>query len=417
MKNRKWLIAGILVLAELALCGAIVGLSWLGIARAQAGDVSWRFFSVDAISAEADDEQRLAVDGPATLSVEDPNGNIVITGGEGDEIVIQAHKTAWGPNQAEAEAALARLKLNITQNGNQVTVRVEQPSKVVIVGTSRSDRVDFTITVPTETAATVNTDFGDVTLSATTGDADLQTNFGQVSVTDVAGDLSLRSDFGEVTLENITAGTVTAHSNSGAIKLAQVAAGDAVDVSSDFGLIWFEDGQAGSLLADTNSGEVKLTDLAVSGDLTAHSDFGSLTLERVGAEAYDLSTNSGEITVNGASRSVKAHSDFGNVVVTNGEAVTLDLKTNSGSVTFSGSLGDGPHTLSSDFGSVTLSLPEGAALTFDLQTDFGKIRSAFPITTHGDLDTDHWVGTINGGGASLTAKTNSGDISLEILNP
>ena len=131
MKNRKWLIAGILILAELTLCGAIVGLSWLGIAQAQAGNVSWRFFSVDATSAEADEEQRLAVDGPATLSIENPNGNIVITGGEGDEIVIQAHKTAWGPNQAEAEAALARLKLNISQNGNQVTVRVEQPSKAI----------------------------------------------------------------------------------------------------------------------------------------------------------------------------------------------------------------------------------------------------------------------------------------------
>jgi hypothetical protein len=34
----------------------------------------------------------------------------------------------------------------------------------------------------------------------------------------------------------------------------------------------------------------------------------------------------------------------------------------------------------------------------------------------GDLDQKHWVGMINGGGASLTIEVNSGNITLEILS-
>ena len=33
------------------------------------------------------------------------------------------------------------------------------------------------------------------------------------------------------------------------------------------------------------------------------------------------------------------------------------------------------------------------------------------------IDVSRWQGTINGGGASLTVKTNSGSITLDILNP
>jgi DUF4097 and DUF4098 domain-containing protein YvlB len=153
----------------------------------------------------------------------------------------------------------------------------------------------------------------------------------------------------------------------------------------------------------------------VSGIVIAKSDFGEVTLSKVEAGSYDLDTSSGEITLEGASGAVKAHTDFGNIEVTEAEAVTLDLNTDSGAITFAGSLGDGPHILKTDFGSVNLSLPEETALDFDLSTDFGKIKSDFPITIQGEQEQTHWQGTINGGGESLTAETSSGDISIEIL--
>jgi len=395
----KWLVAGGLMLALFALCAGIVAVLWFSVARLNASGVNWRVFSADTVSAEADEEQRFTVNGPPALSVENAAGEVTVTGGEGDEIVVAAHKTAWGPTQAEAEAALAALKVTITQNGNAVTVRVEQPEKIVIAGSSRSDTVDFTIAVPTETAVSASTSFGDTTLSGTTGDADLKTDFGEVNVQDVKG-------------------SVTAESSSGAIEAKRVGAeGRTLKLETSFGKIVLEDAAAAEVSLNSNSGEIELTRVEASGAVSVKTDFGAVTLEEVAAETYDLETNSGRITVHGAHGAVQAHTDFGDVEVTEAADADLDVSSNSGSIHFSGSLGDGPHTLKTDFGSIQLSLPEDAALTFDLKTSFGKIKSAFPITTSGDLENDHWRGTINGGGASLTAQTNSGDISLDILNP
>jgi DUF4097 and DUF4098 domain-containing protein YvlB len=243
----------------------------------------------------------------------------------------------------------------------------------------QTNTVEFTITVPSETAVKVNIDFGTITLADTAGDADLQSNFGGVSASNVhaTGDVTLRTDFGKIE---------------------------------------FKRGTANNLTIKTNSGSVTLDDVLVNETVDVDSDFGGITLTEVDASTYSVSTNSGSITITGAHGAVTAHSDFGDVTVREAEEVTLDLKTNSGGITFSGSLGDGPHSLVSDFGSVRLTIPADSALTVDLQTDFGKITSDLPITASGDLD-EHWQGDINGGGVRLTVKTNSGGISLDVLNP
>ncbi len=63
---------------------------------------------------------------------------------------------------------------------------------------------------------------------------------------------------------------------------------------------------------------------------------------------------------------LKAHTDFGSILVQNPTSVTLDLQTKSGTVEFSGSLGTGPHTVSSDFGEIGLTLPADSKLNVDL---------------------------------------------------
>jgi DUF4097 and DUF4098 domain-containing protein YvlB len=171
------------------------------------------------------------------------------------------------------------------------------------------------------------------------------------------------------------------------------------------------------LTATTSNGDLTLAAITVTGTLTARSSFGALKLTQAGAAAYDLHTGNGKIVVDGAGGAFRASSDFGDIEVSNGDKATLDLQTSNGSIRYAGSLGEGPHKLKSEFGAISLTLPAEAALTLDLTTEFGKIRSAFPLTVSGDLDEKHWRGEVNGGGLALTASTGNGDISLEILNP
>jgi DUF4097 and DUF4098 domain-containing protein YvlB len=126
----------------------------------------------------------------------------------------------------------------------------------------------------------------------------------------------------------------------------------------------------------------------------------------------DLKTQNGRVTVNGARGRIKAQSDFGDVDVSAEDAV-VTLISNNGKVSFNGTLIDGEHTFQSDFGDITLTLPADLALNFDLKTDFGKIKSDLPVTISGEIDEKHWIGTINGGGAKLTASTQNGNITIQ----
>ena len=438
MKN-KWLIASVLIAILFLLFTAIIYLSWQGFDQAQKSGVHWQAFSYDIVSVEADEEIRFPINGPATLDISNDVGDITITTGTDNEIIIKTHKIAWGSNQSDAKTALEKLKVTTNQDNNNVTVRVEPNDIVYLLAfRARPDSVAFTITVPANTTVLTQSNVGDINVSNAMGDANLQTEFGDVNVTNTNGGLivgtnsgrvsaqqvrsdgqtiELNSEFGSITLEQATAEKINIHSNSGEIKLGSVNATSEITLRSEFGRIQFEAGKADLLNIRTNSGAIILTDLVIKKPLTTGTEFGDITLLNVDTPSYDLKSNSGKISLDSAHGNVKARTEFGDIEVTNGEQVTLDLQTNSGAVEYSGSLGSGPHILKAEFGNIDLVIPDNTSLSINLKTEFGKIKSDFPITLSGDFSEKLLSGTINEGGDRLTASTNSGNITISILNP
>jgi DUF4097 and DUF4098 domain-containing protein YvlB len=430
--RHRWLVAGPLLLVVLALGVTIVLILWSSPTNLRVGPGAGR---LGQVAATADEEQQATVSGPVKLVVEPiPSGALSVTGGTTDTaVVVAARKTAWGASQAEAEARLATLQVVVTTSGETVTVRVEPPQERVVWGA-----VDLRITVPTTTTVTATTRAGAVTLSGTTGSAALRTAFGSIQVSDVRGGVSAqtgsgavtlravraggegltaRSNFGTVILADVAAGEIVAHSGSGQLDLTDVAAGGSLTATSNFGAVEIARGRAAGLTARTGAGQIRLTDLTVDGPALARSSHGAVTLTGVQAATYDVSSGSGSVVLDGVSGVLRAQSDFGDVRVTNAQRAQLDLHTRSGALAFAGSLGDGPHQLKSDFGDIRLQLPGDAALTVDLKTSLGGIRSSLPVTGQGTPSATHWRGTVNGGGASLTAITSNGSIALATLTP
>jgi DUF4097 and DUF4098 domain-containing protein YvlB len=416
MQKRGWL-AVLVGLAMLGVCAAMLVALWGGYTWTRAEGLRWRVVASDTVSVESDEERRFAVNGPATLDLTNHVGDVAVTAGDTNEIVVNIHRTAWGSDEAEAQARLAALLVNASQAGSVVTLEVPDPPGDVVaaMGERRSDSVAFTIVVPVETAVVVRTEFGEVTLAGTRGPVELRTGAGALAVQRVTGSVTARSDFGEVVIEEVAGESVVAGSGSGALRLRQVAAAGPVELTTDFGTVVFENGEAATLTARTGSGPVSLTDLAVAGQVSVEADFGDVTLAGVSASTYDVHSGSGTISVDGGQGTLTADSDFGEVKVLNALSATVDLRSGSGGITFSGELGAGPHVLQTHFGGVTVSVPAGTGLGVDLSTDFGSINSDFPLTVAGDLDDDHWQGEINGGGPSLTVSTGSGSIALQQL--
>jgi DUF4097 and DUF4098 domain-containing protein YvlB len=429
----KWIIAGVLIVVLIALCGASLLAIWQGV-QAVRGDGIRINVGANTVSAKATEEKTLAVSGSVDLTVENDFGDVSVQNGAEGQVAIKAEKTAWGVNNADAQKALADLKVIIEQTGDQIKVSVQQPVEIDAFHFGPSGgSVKFTITVPENTNVTLRASNSDLTLTGTSGQADLHTDFGRITLTDVAGEVkaqtsngeiearnigsgktvALSSEFGNITADGVTGSGVTISSTNGVLELGSLKASGLLMAGSDFGNVHITDSQANVVDVRSNNGAVKLENLDVDGQVTVRSDFGDLTLTEVYANAYDLLTQNGKIRVDGARGSVKAHSDFGELEVLNAENVTLDLSSNNGGVTFSGSLGAGPHSLKSEFGNIKLIIPAEASLAVDLQTEFGKIVSDFEITVSGNMDEKHLSGKINGGGEDLTVKTNNGNITLQ----
>jgi DUF4097 and DUF4098 domain-containing protein YvlB len=434
---KKWTIVGILAVSLFAVClgSAVAFLPLLN--QAVNGGFQWNFVSGRSLSAEADEEFRAPVEGPADLTVRTPFGKVDVTAvADSREIVIRAHKTARGLTQAAADDLLRKANISIRQEGNSVTVTVEQPVQIDLLHIGPAGvGVDFTVSVPVDCAVTAESSSGDILLAGTFGDADLHTSFGSVRAESVNGRLKARSSAGDVTVDGVTAlnktveaassfgavvvrksegGELTMLSNSGEIRLEDSAFSGAASVTTNFGDLRVENVEAASLTARTNSGKVTLLDLRIAGDLAAHSDFGDLTVKQSAAAAYDLDTNSGRITAEDVTGSVKARSGFGDLLIAGRDAV-LDLTTNSGAIEFNGSLAAGASVLHTNFGDIRIRLPADASFQADLSTDLGKVTCGFPITATSGEST-HMIGTVGEGGPTLQASTDSGNISVLTLS-
>ena len=431
---KRPVIITLLILALVLVCMGIGAVAFFGIGANSLFSNNSPFDRRN-VSAQVEESKTLKVDPakPVTLKVDSAAGSVTVTGGDVDTVQVKAVKTAYDSSEARAEAELKTIQYSITQTGNTITLKYELTKSMNFMNNVNS--VDFIVTVPSETTVDIDTGTGEVSVTGVQGQAAIKNSFGDITVERVdgalsaetnsgginisslaagSGDVKLLSGFGTISMSQVSGADVSAQSNSGKLDLENVRATKDMNLSSDFGNVTFANGSAGSLTVSTKSGSIDLSSVNVSGALVITNDFGDIDLEQVNAKSYDLQTNSGSIAVDGAQGSVEAETGFGNITVRNAENATLQLNNKSGSISFAGSLGEGPHTLHSDFGDIEITIPADSALNVDLQTEFGKIRSDIPITItlNGDVDEGHHAGTINGGGSQLNASTKSGNVTI-----
>ena len=426
----------IIVLLVIALVFVCLGIGAVIFFTANAGFRTNNPFDGRNISSELEESKTLKVDTekPLTLKVSDAAGDVTITGADVDTVQVEVVKTAYDSSQSRADEEVKGIEYTVDQTGNTITLTYELPKSMNF--NNNINTVDFAVTVPVNTNVDVKTGSGEVSVSGTEGKVNIVNSFGDIQLDNLAGklsvesrsgrlvansvnagsaDISLSSGFGSITLEQASGANITLYSDSGTLDVEDVRASQNIELTSKFGNVSFDSGSAGSLTVTTNSGVVSFTFVNVRDALVVQDDFGNINLEKVNAESYDVQTNSGSILLDGAEGLVKAHTGFGNITVKNAEEVTLDLNTDSGTIDFEGSLGEGPHTIHSNFGQIEVSIPADSALDVNFQTDFGKVRSDIPVSLTGDIDATHQVGTINGGGSQFNVSTKSGGITIKAL--
>jgi DUF4097 and DUF4098 domain-containing protein YvlB len=423
----------LLAIAMIALCGLMVLVVVFSFRNVSLPDVrSWNLqLDIPAMAASADETKSFTVSTPAVLEVNNPFGDITVEGTDGNEIKVSVHKEAHGIDRKSAEENLKNLVINFTQEGNTVKIDVPEPEGRVIT----TAYAMFTIEVPRETAVTLDTKNGNVEATNLAGNTVLHSSFGGVTIDGLQNGsltatsengsvtangiksdglpIELSSSFGKIELTGAAASVLTATSMNGEVTLSKVNVTGPVTLENEFGQVAVDDLTGQSVDVTAKNGSITLTGARIEKTLTAKNDFGDITLNNTLSGSYDLQNQNGSIKLDKASGTVTASSDFGSIEIFNGQACDLNLTTSNGSISYEGSLGAGPHTLKSDFGSIDLSLPSDSALTVDLKTEFGEINNSFEITTEGSVKEHHQSGKINGGGAGLNIQVDNGSITLE----
>lgn len=162
--------------------------------------------------------------------------------------------------------------------------------------------------------------------------------------------VTVRTSGGSVDLQNTT-GVVSLKSSGGDISARNV--NGTLELKTSGGSI-HADSIRGDVDANTSGGDVRLLD--VDGKIRGHSSGGSLRFSLVGANRGISATTSG--------------------------------------------------------GDIELKLPTGTRGNLEASTSGGSVESDFPVTSSGRAEDSRLVGTINGGGEEIYARTSGGSIRV-----
>jgi DUF4097 and DUF4098 domain-containing protein YvlB len=223
------------------------------------------------------------------VSIQNISGDIVVTGGSGDEVSIDAVKRTRGDR-----SELATLDIVVEERAGRVEIRADHERG----GFARNRRggsgsVDFTVAVPASAALDVRSVSGSVTVTGVRGAVRAETVSGNVTTTDtprleqaksVSGDVSLT---GAASDGDLAAGSVSGHITAKGLKAR------GLDLGSVSGDVLLTDVTCDRLAVKSVSGNVEYSGAIVRNgryDINSHS--GTVRLTFANPVGFELNANS-----------------------------------------------------------------------------------------------------------------------------
>jgi len=312
-------------------------------------------FIAFTLSAVAASEERINRDidvrpgGKLVLDVD--FGTVDLSTGTDAKVTVDAFRSIDFGDEAKEKEYLAAAPTTITSEGNIVTVRARAPKDARHNGLHHT-RTDgrYTIRVPKNFSADLNTGGGNISASELVGDFRADTGGGDLRFSHLRGPVFARSGGGQIKLDDCDG---TAEIKTGG--------GDIVFTESK-----------GTLRARTGGGTIEVRNFI--GDTDLSTGGGELTLQKIEG-AISGETSGGSITASVAGSAVK--------------------KIN----------------LESSGGDIDLTLPKSATADITAETSAGRITTNLPLEVS-RADDEHLRGKLNGGGPSVVLRTSGGSISI-----
>jgi DUF4097 and DUF4098 domain-containing protein YvlB len=313
----------------------------------------------------------------ATVDIENPRGDVSITGGDGNSIEVQAHEEAFANSDNDAKSIWDSEMPKSTVSGGTVLIKSDGSNK---------GRVNLTITLPRTARVTVNESHGEVTATGLGAGITANVPHGELHLNSITGPVEAHLDRGnhDVSIHDIN-GDVTADGNSNELTLSEIH-GRLSTNGEIFGPVHMEN----------ISGPIKLhtsvTDLEIAtlpGDVTLDSD----DLHVTEAE--------GSVRVSTHAKDVDLSQIYGDTSVDNRDGrIAIE------------SAGVYAITANNGKGDVEITLPPNAAGEVDGHTHNGEVVDDFDLNVSGDED-KRVSGRIGAGGPRIALTSANGDLHIK----
>jgi DUF4097 and DUF4098 domain-containing protein YvlB len=219
------------------------------------------------------------------VSISNISGDIVVTGGSGDEVSIDAVKRTRGDR-----SELASIEIAVEERAGRVDIRAEHDR---VRRRNDSASVDFTVTVPASASLDVHSVSGSVKVTGVRGAVRAESVSGNVTTADTPNLEHAKSVSGDVSLTGAAAeGDLSAGSVSGNITARGLKA-RGLDLGSVSGEVILTDVTCDRLTIKTVSGNVEYAGaIARNGRYEINTHSGTVRLALANPSGFELNANS-----------------------------------------------------------------------------------------------------------------------------
>ncbi|WP_439695630.1 DUF4097 domain-containing protein [Mucilaginibacter sp. AW1-7] len=315
----------------------------------------------------------LASDAINSVVVNTSAGGIEVSGRAGQAPRVEVYIRGNNGRDLSKEEIKKRLDedydLSVTVTGHEVRAIAKNKHENQSFNWKKSISISFKILVPQQVATNLKTSGGGIRLDNLKGNETFTTSGGGLEVDRLYG-----------TIKGTTSG--------GGIRVTN--SGDNINLQTSGGGIEAKN-LTGKISLETSGGGLRLENL--KGTVNAHTSGGGVEGNNIEGELV-TSTSGGGIDLKGMNCSLDASTSAGSLraqMVKVGKFLKLDVSS----------------------GNIDLQLPANQGLNLDIRGDGINQHPSKISGFTGQWDNEHIKGTVNGGGAPVTAEASSGNVSVK----
>jgi DUF4097 and DUF4098 domain-containing protein YvlB len=221
-----------------------------------------------------------------TVDLQNIAGDIVVTGGGGSDVRIEAIRRARHPMDAEARRLLEEVRIEVLERGGSVEIRTQHPRL-----RNAAASVDYTVAIPDEANVILRTVSGNVRVTNVSGELRAESLSGNVTASSVRRVRALKSVSGNLEIADGEADELTATTLSGDVTVRNLR-GRALDINTVSGHLRLTGVELDRVRLESASGDLDYTGrLARGGRYEFQSLSGSIRLTPEGNAGFDVQAN------------------------------------------------------------------------------------------------------------------------------